>query len=220
MNTISKAQRFTILQLWGKVCKDRGWKSSDRALRLATIGKILGRDLTTLDEVERLAECTKVMAELKALLGVSLKAGMEATDPSRNRKRNWRWLITNEALPCLALYVENGMAGAQAYLLTVMLGKSRWRKTDRPETDPVLADFDERTCEQIFWTISARLNDKRKEAGHSGHEMCVAAQVKCKCAACKRAREAKEMGPVIPALPVGTDEAVETVKLLDENEPF
>jgi hypothetical protein len=42
MQTISTAQRWKILQLWSRVCKERGWKSSDRALRLATIGNILG----------------------------------------------------------------------------------------------------------------------------------------------------------------------------------
>jgi hypothetical protein len=189
MNTITPAQRVAILQLWAQVCKDRGWKPSDRNLRLTEIGRLLGRELTSLDEVERLAECTKVMAELKALLGVSLRAGLEATDPSRNRKRNWRWLIAHEALPCLGLYEAN----PQGYLMTVMLGKSRWRKTDRPESDPALTDFDERTVEQIFWTLNARVQAKRKAAGQSGHEMCLAAGVRCKCAACKRAAEAGDI---------------------------
>lgn len=219
MNTISQAQRWKILQLWGKVCKDRGWKVSDRSLRLATIGEILGRQIATLDEVERLAECTKVMAELEAMLGVSLRAGQEATDPGRNRKRNWRWLITHEVLPCLALYVENGRAGAEDFLLTVMVGKSRWRKTDRPESNPALADFDERTCEQIFWTVSARLNDKRKAAGHTGHQMCIAAGVRCKCAACKREQVDHPVRLEIPALPAGTDEAAETVEILKGEDP-
>ena len=217
--TITQQQRFAILKLWSQVCKDRHWKSSDRALRLATIGGLIGRELATLDDVGRLDECTKVMAELKALLGVSLKAGLEATDPSRNRKRNWRWLITHEALPCLGLYEEN----PQGYLMTVMQGKSRWRKTDRPETPPTLADFDERTCQQIFWTLSARLNDKRKAAGHTGHEMCTAAGVRCKCAACTRAREAGEAGPVLAdghMVPAGHDEAADAAEFLNENEPF
>lgn len=223
MKTISVAQRWKILQLWSKVCKDRGWKSSDRTLRLAKIGEIIGRVISTLDEVERLAECTKVMAELEAMLGLSLRAGQEAVDPSRNRQRNWRWLITHELIPCLAIYpVESPIewGGAKAYLLTVMEGKSRWRKTDRPESPPALEDFDERTCQQIFWTVSARLNQKRKAAGHSGHDMCLAAGVRCKCAACKRSLETQEIVPPIPALPVGLDEAVESVKMLDENEPF
>jgi len=159
-----------------------------------------------------------VMAELEAMLGVSLRAGLEATEPARNRKRNWRWLIQKELLPCLALYVENGAAGAQAYLLEVMVGKSRWRKTDRPESDPALADFDERTCEQIFWTISARLNSKRKAAGDSGHAMCVAAGIKCKCAACQRAATQPRAVLHLPVLPEA-DQAEESVKILVAEDP-
>jgi hypothetical protein len=215
--TITTAQRWKILQLWSKVCKDRGWKSSDRALRLATIGKILGRKLQSTDDVERLAECTKVMAELEAMLGTSLRAGQEATDPGRNRKRNWRWLITHEVLPCLEIYplaAPMGRAGAEAYLLEVLVGKSRWRKTDRPASDPTLADFEERSLEQIFWTLSARLNSKRKEAGHTGHQMCLAAKIRCKCAACRRAAAA----PVLPPLPE-QDRAEESADVLAQEDP-
>jgi hypothetical protein len=213
---ISKAQRWKILELWGKVAKDRGWKVSDRALRLATIGGILGRELPSLDDVERLAECTKVFAELEAMLGVSLRAGLEATQPGRNRKRNFKWLIANEALPCLAVYLPNGEVGAYNYLLEVMAGKSRWRKTDRPESDPRLDDFDDRTVEQIFWTLNARLNSKRKAAGDSGHEMCVKAKIPCRCAACRRSNSPAAAGVVLPPLPVGTDSQVETAEILTE----
>ena len=128
---ITTSQRITISQLWNKVCKDRGWATGDRELRLSTLGGFLGRELTTMDDIGRLDECTKVMKELKAMLGVDLQAAKEAADQGINRKRNKSWLLSNEVLPCLAVYLENGMAGAQAYLLEVMTDKSRWRKTDR-----------------------------------------------------------------------------------------
>ncbi len=211
---ITKAQRWKILELWTKVCKDRDWKTGDRALRLATIGKILGRDLFTLDDIGRLDECTKVMAELEAMLGVSLRAAQESVDPGRNRKRNWKWLIANETLPCLALYpldAPMGDAGAYAYLVEVMTGKSRYRKTDRPETDPRLEDFDERTVQMIYWTLNARLNQKRKASGHSGHDMCVAAGIPCKCAACRRHQAAEANLPLVP------DTSAAVIKAEDPN---
>ncbi len=217
--TITKAQRWKILELWTKVCKDRGWKTSDRALRLATIGKFIGRDLATLDDIGRLDECTKVMAELEAMLGVSLRAAQESIDPSRNRKRNWKWLIANEALPCLAIYpleAPMGDVGAYQYLVKVMTDKSRYRKTDRPDSEPTLEDFDARTVEQIYWTLNARLNDKRKAAGHTGHDMCVAASVRCKCAKCRRAQEGKVTGLIVPPLAAGTDARSETAEILKD----
>lgn len=218
---ITKAQRWKILELWGKVCQDRGWKVSDRALRLATIGGILQRQLTTLDDVGRLDECTKVMAELGCMIGDDLRAGLEATDPTRNHKRNWRWLIPNEVLPCLALYpLEKpmGLDGARQFFKTVMESKTRYRKADRPESDPTLNDFDERTVEQIFWTLSARLNDKRKAAGHSGHAMCVLAGVRCKCASCRGATATAEtMAESVPALEL--DEQADAAEALKSEDP-
>lgn len=209
--TITPSQRIVISQLWNQVCKDRGWKASDRKLRLTELGKLLGRELATMDDIERLAECTKVMAELKVMLGVSVSAGLEAADPSRNRKRNARWVIGNEILPCLALYpldAPMGRAGAESYLLQVLQDKSRWRKTDRPESEPSLADFDERTVQQIVWTLSARLSVKRKAAKHSGHDMKIAAGVRCDCATCCRRKAA-----VISGLP-GVEKAVENMAVL------
>jgi hypothetical protein len=216
--TITKSQRITISQLWNKVCKDRGWATGDRALRLATLGGILGRELTTMDDIGRLDECTKVMAELKAMLGVDLQAGKEAVDQGINRQRNSRWLIENEVLPCLALYVENGLAGARAFLLKIMVDKSRWRKTDRPECDPVLAEFDERTSQQILWTISARLNDKRKAAGDTGHDMRTKAGVNCDCARICQKKIRNKFAPPIPPLPVGTDEAETTAEMMEQSD--
>ena len=55
-------------------------------------------------DIGRLDECTRVMKELEAMLGVSLQAVKEAANPGINRQRNARWLIVNEVLPCLALY--------------------------------------------------------------------------------------------------------------------
>lgn len=215
--TITPAQRIAISQLWNSVCKDLGWKSSDRALRLETLGGFLGRPITTMDEIERLAECTQVMAELKAMLGVSVRAGLEATDPSRNKKRNARWIIVHEILPCLALYpldAPSGLDGAGNYLVEVMQDKSRWRKMDRPESSPSLADFDERTVTQILWTLSARLNVKRKAAGHSGHEMKMAAGVRCDCATFCRGKAA-----VIPGLQAGEKDASQVEVLAGSEDP-
>jgi len=219
---ITKSQRITISQIWNKVCKDRGWSASDRALRLAKFSEILGREITTSDDIGRIDECTKVMHTLNAMLGVSVQSGIESDNTGINRRRNHRWLIENEVLPCLELYPKDapmGRAGAEAFLLKIMVDKSRWRKTDRPESDPTLADFDERTLQHIFWTLSARLNDKRKEAGDTGHEMRMAARVKCDCAKFCRRNIAVEIDPGIPGLSPGNDVRETSVKMLDDSTP-
>ena len=97
--TITDEQRVSIMVLWGKVCKDRGWKSSDKAFRLAKFSELIGRPLKSTNDVERLDECTKLMAELKCLLGVSVQAGQEATNPTLNQARVLRNQIITETHP-------------------------------------------------------------------------------------------------------------------------
>jgi hypothetical protein len=67
---ITKLQRITLVQLWNKVCKDRGWSASDRSLRLATMGELLGRAIASMDDIGRTDECTKVMNGLNRGSGV------------------------------------------------------------------------------------------------------------------------------------------------------
>ena len=150
-----------------------------------------------------------------------MRAGLEAVDAGRNRKRNFKWLIANEVLPALAIYATEGApdvpmgdVGAFAFLQRVMEGKSRYRQTDRPERAARLEDFNDTTVKQIYWTLWARLNSKRKAAGHTGHDMCEKAGIKCKCAACRRAQNPDPAGPVLPPLPAGEDSAVETAEIL------
>lgn len=227
--TITKSQRITISQIWNKVCKDRGWSASDRALRLSTFGGILGRELASMDLIGRTDECTKVMHSLNAMLGVSLKSGREATDPTLNKARNLRHVILNELTPCLALYVED-VAG---YITAIMEDKNRWWKIDRPACDISLEDLDAKpvfrrlksgelkefpsTLEQLVFTIQARLNVKRNEAGHSIHDMKLAAGVVCGCkACCLKAHLRNNPAPILPPISAGTDEAKTTADLLNE----
>lgn len=231
--TITKLQRIKILELWAKVCKDRDWKVGDRALRLATIGKILGRELKTLDDVGRTEECTKVFAELQVMLGVSVRAGLEAGDPSLNKARNYRHVIMNELTPCLAIYVED----VPAYLTAIMADKNRWWKVDRPAADITLEDLDARpifrrvkgelkefpsTLEQLMMTLSARLNVLRNKAGHTIHEMKTQAGVPCGCKHCtlvamRAGISAAELAQLVP--PLHTDESATSAAVVKAEDP-
>ena len=198
---ISDSQRVSIMVLWGKVCKDRGWKSSDKSFRLAKFSEILGRPLASTNDVERLDECTKLMAELKCLLGVSVQAGQEACDPTLNRARVIRNQILTEIVPCLELYRGDKLP---ADIADIMEDKNRWWKLDRPGRGITLMDLDDwpifrydkaagkkKFCgsqlKQMQWTLSRWLNELRNQAGDSIHDMKKKANVACDCAACKKA---------------------------------
>jgi len=204
--SITPAQRTSIMILWSKVCKDRKWKSGDREFRLAKFSELIGRQLKSTNDVERLDECTKLMAELNCLLGVSVEAGKEASDPSLNRARVIRNQILTEIIPCLEMYRGERLPSDLADILE---DKNRWWKLDRPVRGITLMDLDDlpifrydkaaskkkfvgSQLKQMQWTLSRWLNTLRNEAGDTIHEMKTKASVPCDCAACKKAEFMRE----------------------------
>lgn len=182
--TITDSQRTSIMITWTSVCKDRGWKSGDRALRLSTFSKLVGRSLASTNDVERIQECTKLMKELQVMLGVSVQAAREADDLSINAARVLRNQILTQLVPCLELYI----ADVAAYMAQIMEDKNRWWKIERPTTGMTLMDLNASQLKQMQFTLSARLNAKRKAAGQTIHEMKIEAGVHCNCSPCNKAR--------------------------------
>jgi hypothetical protein len=196
---ITPPQRTVIMKLWQGVCKDRGWSSGDRDFRLAKFSELIGRKIESSDDIGRIDECTKLLSELKAMLGVSIQAGLEANDQTINRARVLRHQIQNELIPCLALYLDD----VRAYVVTIMEDKNRWWKIDRPVRDIGLDDLDAKPIfrtnrengkleqwpsmlEQLQYTLSARLNELRKRSGDTIHDMRKRAGLECNCARCRR----------------------------------
>jgi len=201
--TVTAAQVKTIQILWTRVCKDRGWKSSDKPFRLTQFSEIVGRPLTSTTEVGRIDECTKLMKTLKAMLGVDVKAARESDDLTINQARVLRNQILTELVPCLELYIGD-VAG---YMAAIMEDKNRWWKIDRPTRGMTLMDLDAKptfrmdrrtgqTVEmpsqlsQMQFTLAARLNTLRKEAGDTVHDMRTKARLNCTCAVCRGIRNA------------------------------
>lgn len=159
---------------------------------------LLGRcGFTSLTEVDRVNGFTKVLYELQVLQGTSLQAGLEAEDPTINQARTIRHHILTELVPCLELYIDD----VAAYIREIIQDKNRWWKIDRPAREMTLMDLNARPIfktdrstgcakawpsplEQVRFTLQARLNDKRRAAGVTIHEMKIKAGVACSCAKC------------------------------------
>jgi hypothetical protein len=228
--TITAPQRISIMKLWGRVCKDRGWKSSDKDFRLAKFSEIIGRPIASANDIERVDECTKLMKELQAMLGTNVKAAIEADNLYINRARVLRHQIQNELMPCLAIYVED----VEGYIRSIMEDKNRWWKIDRPVREMTLMDLNAEPIrrwdvksksmkefpsqlEQMVYTLSSCLNGSgriyrgkksrlgfRVAAGHTLHEMKTLAGVPCDCSWCCGMRAKHKLAP-IPPLPVQED---------------
>lgn len=215
---LSPAQVKEFWRLWPQACRANGW-TKDAGLTTAEIDArrkefLSGCGFKSLTLVDRTDGFTRVVNGLKVLIGTSIKAGMELDDPTLNKARNFKHVIMNELMPCLAVYEED-VAG---YITTIMEDKNRWWKIDRPARDISLEDLDAKpiyrvkngvltefpsTLEQLMMTINARLHSKRKSAGDTIHEMKVAAQVECDCSKCGKARLAEV---ILPALTDAPDE--------------
>jgi len=192
--TITPAQRIVIIRLWSQVCKDRSWKASDRDLRLAKFSELLGREIPSMDDIERIDECTKLMKSLKAMLGTDLNAARESDDQTINQARVIRSQILDNLIPCLELYIED----VRAYLTTIIESKNRYRQTDRPTRELTLMDLDARQLKHIQYTLAGRLNTLRNKKGETIHQMKTRAMVYCTCSECTKGRASHSVRASLP----------------------
>lgn len=183
---LSENQVNTFWRLWPKACQANGWTRDNGMTTVQIDAKrkelLLDCGFTSLTLVDRKDGFTKVKNKLLILIGVDVEAGKEDQDTTANTARTHRWVIENEIIPCLALYEED----VTGYIATVIAGKIRYYKTDRPERPPTLSDLTPSQMAQCLSTLSARLNTKRKASGDSIHDMKIRAGVKCTCAKCSR----------------------------------
>jgi hypothetical protein len=88
------------------------------------------------------------------------------------------------------------------YITVIMEAKNRWWRIDHAPTRRItIMDLDAKPyyrkdrktgllkespspLKQMQWTIAARVDAKRREAGHTVHQMRVAAGVPCNCLQC------------------------------------
>lgn len=228
---LTPAQVKEFWRLWPQACRANSW-TKDAGLSAPEIDArrkefLAGCGFKSLTLVDRTDGFTKVLNGLKVLIGTSVKAGMEVNDPTLNKARNFKHVILNELMPCLALYEDD----VEGYITTIMEDKNRWWKIDRPARDITLEDLDAKpvfrfkngerkeypsTLEQLMMTINARIHSKRNLAGHSIHDMKIAAKVECDCARCDKLRM---RGVVLPTLAHGTDDSKVSAKMLDDSTP-
>lgn len=208
---LSTAQVQRFWREWPKSCKAMGWTkangmSADEidAKRKEFLARCGFKSLT---EVDRVDGFTKVLKELQVLQGTDLKAGIESEDLTINQARTIRHFILTDQVPCLELYI----ADVRAYMTSIMEDKNRWWKIDRPVRDITLMDLDAKPVyrqdkktgelktwpsqlEQMKWTLAARINTLRKDAGDSVHDMRLRAGLTCTCAICQGRRTATTVG--------------------------
>ena len=196
---------------WPKSCEAQGWTRAKGMSAKEIDAKrkefLLRCGFDSLTKVDRVDGFTKVIRELQVLQGVSVQAGLEASDLTINQARTIRHFILTDLIPCLELYVPD----VRGYLTSIMEDKQRWWKIDRPTRDITLMDLDAKPIyrrdkkagelktwpsqlEQMKFTLAARLNTLRGAAGDSVHTMRLRAGLNCACAVCLGRRVAATAG--------------------------
>jgi len=201
---LSPAQVQRFWREWPKSCKAMNWTKAAGLSATEIDAKrkefLLRCGFDSLTKVDRVDGFTKVLKELLVLQGVDVDAGIESEDLTINKARTIRHFILTDLVPCLELYLPD----VRGYMTSIMEDKNRWWKIDRPVRDITLMHLDAKPVhrwdvktksmkdfpsqlEQMKWTLAARLNTLRGEAGHTVHQMRTSAGLSCTCAACSSA---------------------------------
>jgi hypothetical protein len=193
---LSPAQVQRFWREWSAACAVLHWTRAD-GLSAAEIDarrkEFLARcGFSSLTQVDRVAGFTKVLNELLVLQGVSLAAARETLEPALNEARVLRHHILTEQVPCLELY----LADVRAYLTAIIADKTSQRPAAAARA-PTLMDLDAGQLRQLQYTLAARLNDKRRAAGDTLHEMKTRAGVRCACARCRATSTAAAAGEAL-----------------------
>jgi len=192
------------------------------AIRAHPPSNVRFRHLKSASELDHLKDVDAVKT-LLLMLADDVDAADEHGKPERGHGRRWRDVLADH-MKCLALYPLDqpmGLGGAQAFVQTIINDKFNHARQfqsmtledvdDRPRfvENKRIGKLDEKPSqmEQLLWTVNARLNGKsgyRAKAGHSMHDMYMAAGLPCWCKRCvsksNSAAPASAGEPLIPPI--------------------
>jgi hypothetical protein len=218
------------------------------ALAAINSGQPVARNLESSKELDSRADVDRVKALLLFLAG-DLKAAQEMDHAEEGDARRSRHVIVEERLRCLALYpLEKpmGMAGAQALLAELLKDMfNKGRRFEKITVDDLSeapqfyrrkgsSDLHEGPSQlkRLLMRLDGLLHTNKKpngpqgyrvKAGHSLHDMRLAAGLRCDCRYCCLARRQSSAPPevVLPPLPApDTDDQAESVDMLTGQNPF
>jgi hypothetical protein len=171
---LTKNQRVHLMaELWPNACVFQGWNENDKERRYEFFARVLGSrepHKTTLARGGHISANDFIktdqqddFGDVKRELLLLAAADLRQESPVR---RTRLWIIRRRLAPCLHIY----KAGALDTIL-----RERFKRARQVNGIEDLSDGD---LEKLIWTLEARVNAARNEAGDSHHEMCLEARVK------------------------------------------
>ena len=201
-------QKSYLLRLWSDACKYQGWTSANGVnskmvddLRKRETEKVFGEPRSW-KTIHWRAEYGRIKNHFLFLAG-NVKGTVETDRPDLDEKRRLLAFIAADLKPSLALYrpperyIQDILRdGHRIYsgLKTIEDLSAHPRPPKEGESEPRPSQL---RC--LVYTLSARINTLRNEAGDTIHDMRTRAGVVCTCAACTRGRTANEVAAEILA---------------------
>ncbi len=153
--------------LWWQACEAQGWDFEDREKRLDVFQEAIGQRKSFKELTN--PEFGHIRAKMERYANI-LKGAEKELSPEKCAAPAIRHKILSEILPCLGVYVDDPIAYAERILVKEFKTKvfenlSEIRqpsKTGKQPSSPL---------ERFFWTLSGRLQAKRRKAGDSIKEM-------------------------------------------------
>lgn len=190
-------QRIKLMSdWWPKACRAQGWQSGDRALRLRVLGEAVKRRIESATELDTREDIDAVKAHL-GMLADHVAAAIETDHPEEGRARRLRVAIRGQ-LKCLGLYHPD----PAGYLTEIIRDKFKRGSRAEPLTiDDLTASprhFTDRAgkireipsaLDQVVMTLGRAIQQKRKAADHSVHDMLTRSGLACHCKACTQGPE-------------------------------
>jgi len=140
-------QRLSILAYrWPAACRAQGWDHRNRQLRLQTISHAIGREITSMNDLDNSRDIDRVYAHLGALAN-NIDGAMELTPAGAEYgdRRRLLWLIRKHARPL----------GGDPYILS--LARDKFHITQGLN---IIEDLSTKQLHQLMMTLNARRHKK------------------------------------------------------------
>jgi hypothetical protein len=192
---MTRAQHAHYFDLWAEACKWQGWdrlstKDKD-AKRKEIMADVFGGPKSAKD-VDKDEEFGKIKARFLLLAG-KVKGGVEDGRPHYDQRRRLLNVIEQKK-KLLAIYTDQ----SEEYLHVVL--KDRFKRVNGINSIDDLSaqrvNNKPSQLEMLVFTLSARINDMRNQAGHTIHEMNQLAGLTCPstCKMCRLQHRASVSG--------------------------
>lgn len=124
---MTKTQRITLMaDWWPAACRAQGWNSSDRDLRLRTLGEAVGRELESASDLNSTGDIDRVKAHLGGLAN-KLAPVIKHETPDEDDAVRWRWLVRQEIRKLAGCLTpapgQTPMSAAMAYTAALIRDK-------------------------------------------------------------------------------------------------